>query len=47
MTRKLAYWAALAVLGPFIGLGTWMLVCGFFLAGTSIRAVESLNAARP
>lgn len=29
--------------GPLIGLGAWMLVMGFFLAGFGIRALERLR----
>jgi hypothetical protein len=33
---------ALIALGPFIGLGVWMLVVGFFIAGAAIKALERL-----
>lgn len=34
---------AYIVFGPFIGLGAWMLVCGFFIAGGGIRALERIR----
>lgn len=36
MTRYIAT----AALAPFIGLGVWMLVMGFFIAGAGIKALE-------
>ena len=42
MIRILGYLA----FGPFVGLGAWLLVVGFFTAGLAIRAIEAAERRR-